>query len=155
SSRYVRASWFCAAILLGWCSRTASDSWLTTSGSRRTRPLALRARRPRRARKPQLVHDARQGPLQGAEVAEDIGCGDNRRDDLQPLEKIAVGHRNAHHEHAHPSRTQPRQRIIQRIDSGLVHVGGTVHTQNQDPALDRRLTRDVQELARETEEERA
>ena len=42
--------------------------------------------------------------LQCVEVAEDVGFGNDRWDHLQLLEKIEVGHGNAHHQHAHPGR---------------------------------------------------
>src|SRR6202048_4100880 len=92
--------------------------------------------------------------LQCDEVAEDVGFGNDRWDHLQLLEKIEVGHGNAHHQHAHAGRIQSRQRIFQCIDACLVHVGDAVHPENQEPALGCCLTGDVEELAGETEEER-
>ena len=53
-----------------------------------------------------------------------------------------------------PAAIQSRQRVFQRIDACLVHVGDAVHAENQEPALGCRLTGDVEELAGETEEER-
>jgi hypothetical protein len=91
--------------------------------------------------------------LQRVEVAEDVRLGKYRWDHLQSLEKVEVGYGNAHHQHAHPGGVQSRQRIFQRIDACLVHVGDAVHPKNQHSALGCRLAGNLKELAGETEEE--